>query len=130
MAIYTRKFPNEAAEMAQYVHTIHHAATKYTWENVAYYDYIFRHNMAKNPHRSWGKTFGHMWNIALTDPIKQNSSNQFQKNGNGTNNRGPGSVKKPCWKFNKGKLSLRGYLCFSASMFFLWRNFTRSFNVL
>ena len=102
MAIYTRRYPMEAAEMAQYVHTIHHAANKYTWENVAYYDFIFRKNMAKNPTRSWGKTFGHMWNIALTDPIKPNTSNHFQRN---QTNGGGGSFKKPCWKFNKGSCS-------------------------
>ena len=60
MAIYTKKFPSEASEMAQYVHTIHHAASKYAWDNVAYYDYTFRKNMAKHPNRSWAKTFVHM----------------------------------------------------------------------
>ena len=94
MAIYTKKFPNEAAEMAQYVHTIHHAASKYTWENVAYHDYTFRKNMEKHPNRSWAKTFVHMWNIALCDPIRQ------QNSGSNVNVRGRG--RKPCWRFNKG----------------------------
>ena len=99
MAIYTKKFPNEAAEMAQYVHTIHHAAEKYTWQNVAYYDYTFRKNMAKHPNRSWAKTFVHMWNIALCDPINRQHGSQAAAVGKG----GLGnSGKKPCWRFNKG----------------------------
>ena len=94
MAIYTKKFPHEAAEMAQYVHTIHHAASKYTWDNVAYYDYTFRKNMEKHPHRSWAKTFVHMWNIALCDPIKHQlpGANASMKN----------QTNKICWRFNKG----------------------------
>ena len=100
MAIYTRKYPNEAPEMTQYVHTIHHAAAKYTWENVAYYDYTFRKNMAKNKTRSWAKTFEHMWNIALCDPLRNNGNNGNSGGGNGT--KPPNSAKKPCWRFNKG----------------------------
>ena len=78
----------------QYSYTIHHAASKCTWDNVAYYDHVFRKNMEKNPERSWGKTYGDMWNIAMCD----------LKSASLTNNFGQGSKKTTgtCWKFNKG----------------------------
>ena len=83
--------------MLQYISTIHHAASKYTWENVAYYDNVFRHWMAKNRNRSWGKTFGQMWNLALCDPLsvaKNNSTSSWNKGGK--------DQKGICWRFNKG----------------------------
>ena len=95
MAMYAKKHPQRVPE---YMSTIHHAASKYIWENVAYYDHVYRHWMAKNPNRNWGKTFTQMWNIALCDPI---SIARFQNNG-----RFGGSQRKDlkgiCWRFNKG----------------------------
>ena len=53
--IYSEFNPHRAAEIYQYIHTIHNASLAYKWDNVAYYDYVFRQNMAENPQRSWGK---------------------------------------------------------------------------
>ena len=98
MAIYTQEHPTKATEMVQYIHTIHHAASKYIWENVAYYDRVFRQMMAKNPNRSWGKIFTQMWNICLCDPLgpKNNNHNNHKILG------GKKANKNVCWRFNKG----------------------------
>ena len=42
-----------SAEIWQYVFTINHAASTYSWANVAEYDFAFRQMMGKNPLRSW-----------------------------------------------------------------------------
>ena len=94
MAIYTRVNPSKAAEMVQYIHTIHHAATKYSWENVAHYDRVFRKWMEKNPNRSWGKILLQMWSMCLTEPLPK-----IHSSGGSYNNK---KDSKTCWKFNKG----------------------------
>ena len=104
MALYTKAHPTKAPEMVQYMHTIHHAATKYTWENVYYYDITFRRMMEKNPNRSWAKTFGQMWNMALCDPLPKHHQTNWNGSGNGA---GQGQVGKRgnkgiCWRFNRG----------------------------
>ena len=93
MGIYTRANPGKASEMIQYLHTIHHAATKFTWENVANYDRVFRRWMEKNPNRSWGKTLSQMWNYHLTDPLPKHSNSQQTGK----------KEARTCWKFNKGE---------------------------
>ena len=98
MAIYTKANPTKSSEMIQYLHTIHHAASKYAWNNVAYYDRVFRKWMEKNPNRSWGKTLNQMWNICLTDPIGRGSYSNQQSNGKKEG-------RSTCWKFNKGHCS-------------------------
>ena len=98
MAMYARKHPNKVGEMIQYMSTIQLAASKYTWENVAYYDNVFRHWMAKNPNRSWGKTLGQMWNIALCDPLSINRG----QGGNYKQGGGKNQTRGICWRFNKG----------------------------
>ena len=94
MAIYTRVNPHKASEMIQYLHTIHLAASKFSWENVAQYDRIFRRWMEKNPNRSWGKTLSQMWNICMTDPVNTKTNNVSGKK--------EGYSCPNCWKFNKG----------------------------
>ena len=100
MALYARKHPNKVPEMLQYISTIQLAASKYTWENVAYYDNVFRHWMAKNPNRSWGKTFTQMWNIALCDHLSVAKLLPNAANKNQSQQRK--DIKGICWKFNKG----------------------------
>ena len=56
-SIYSQANPQRAGEIWQYVHIIHTAASTYHWDNVAYYDYIFRQLMAVKPWRSWAKTY-------------------------------------------------------------------------
>ena len=106
--IYCQANPTRAGEILQYVDVIHRAASIFSWDNVAKYDYVFRQLMAEKPHRSWAKTYTQMWNITLNEPIKK-----FQENGNGKGGNGHGnghgnntnhSKRKrdpTCWKFNK-----------------------------
>ena len=99
MALYAQKHANRLPEMLQYITTIQHASTKYMWDNVAYYDNVFRHWMAKNPNRSWGKTLNHIWNMAMCDPLSINrggGGQGYEGNNNKKDNKGV------CWRFNKG----------------------------
>ena len=96
--IYCKANPTRASEVWQYVDTIHKAAATFTWENVALYDFHFRKMMAKNPHRSWAKTFTQMWNVDLRDHLpKVPQYSSVQKGGS--------QKVKICWKFNKGHCS-------------------------
>ena len=54
-AIYSMANPHRSAEIWQYVYVINTAASSYVWDNVANYDFTFRHLMAENPQRSWAK---------------------------------------------------------------------------
>ena len=74
-SIYCRANPERAGEIWQYIEVIHTAAAAYIWDNVAKYDYVFRHLMEYNPGRSWAITYSHMWNITLVEPL--NKSNNF-----------------------------------------------------
>ena len=80
---------------------INTAAASYTWENVADYDFVFRHLMAENRQHSWAKTYMQMWNLALRDPVSGGGNNGV----NGCNNATPVSNwhDRCCWKFNKNK---------------------------
>ena len=89
--IYTRANPHRAIEILQYVDAIHTAATSYTWENVYKYDIMFRHLMATKPYHSWAKTYTHMWNLCLTEPLTKfnnmrNASNAYAQNDNSKQN--------------------------------------------
>ena len=96
-SIYSRANPTRAAEIWQYVETIHRAAGKYSWENVSSYDYQFRRWMHENPLRNWGKTLTQIWNLELTDVLVRNHE-KHNKSLSKSNNR-----ETLCWKFNKGK---------------------------
>ena len=69
--IYCQANPTRSGEILQYVDVIHRAASIFSWDNVAKYDYVFRQLMAEKPHRSWAKTYTQMWNITLNEPIKK-----------------------------------------------------------
>ena len=124
-AIYSEANPSRAAEIWQYVHIINVAASAYVWENVANYDYTFRHLMANNPSRSWARIYNQMWNISMRNPTSFNyGSNQSHNssgggkssnhsfNNNNNSNRGGGdgnkqkSKTKYCWGFNKAGCKL------------------------
>ena len=99
-AIYSEANPTKSAEIWQYIHVINTAASSYIWENVAYYDTVFRQLMAKKPGRSWAKTYTQLWNIAMCEPIHKNSNNFASTH----NERNPENAKnKACWRYNKGK---------------------------
>ena len=120
--IYSQANPVRASEIWQYVEVINQAAAKFRWENVARYDYIFRHLMARNPQRSWAKTYTQMWTLELCGGDNQNanhgrgSSNNYKKphsnNGSGNGNgQGHSWRDNCCWKFNKGDQCLYGKNC-------------------
>ena len=69
-AIYAQINPHRGAEIWQYIHTIHLASQSFSWENVAYYDFMFRQNMAKYPQRSWKIINNQLWSLAMRDPIR------------------------------------------------------------
>ena len=100
--IYCKANPTRAGEILQYIDIIHRAAAIFNWDNVAKYDYVFRHLMDEKPHRSWAKVYTQMWNITLNEPIKK-----FNENGsssNNYNNHQRNSQKRKdnlCWKYNK-----------------------------
>ena len=89
--IYCAAKPERSPEVWQYVETINWAAQRYTWDNVAYYDYTFRRLMAEYPERSWAKTYTHMWKRALVDRLVSKSSPSSNV-----------KTKGVCWRYNKG----------------------------
>ena len=100
-AIYSRANPSRAAEIWQYVYVINTAAASFIWENVAFYDFTFRHMMAQNPMRSWAKTYTQMWNIAMHEHIQKNTA-QTGYFGNGKMNK-ERKKKDACWRFNRNQ---------------------------
>ena len=67
--IYSEANPNRSAEILQHIGVINRAASKYTWDSVAYYDHTFRRLMERKPYRSWSKTYTQIWNLAMTEPL-------------------------------------------------------------
>ena len=107
-AIYSEANPHRAAEIRQYVHIINTAAVSYAWENVSLYDITFRQLMDKKPHCSWAKIYTQMWNLALTDKVRNNFSSSYQGSAgfqpSGGNNQKYGDWRdKCCWRYNKCK---------------------------
>ena len=112
-AIYSKANPHRAAEIWQYIHTINLAASSYHWDNVAYYDFMFRQQMAKYPQRSWRKINHQLWSLAMRDPISSKNQNHFQSNnGNNNNNRKSGDFKDNCcWRYNRNKCNRSSANC-------------------
>ena len=105
-AIYSKAQPHRASEIWQYLHVINIAASAYSWENVAFYDYTFRQLMSANPRRSWSKTYVQGWNLAMTEPLAKGNSNNNSTMSKP--NHSTGAQRKDwrdycCWKFNKNK---------------------------
>ena len=106
-AIYCKAQPHRSAEIWQYVYVINTAASTYSWENVAYYDFTFRHLMAENPERSWSKIYNQLWNLAMCEPINHAGS-EYSVQGGQVSSSGHNSSKrswcdKCCWRFNRGE---------------------------
>ena len=97
--IYSEANPARASEILQYAAVINLAAQKFAWEDVAQYDYVFRHLMERKPERSWAKTYTQMWNITLCGQSKVSTKGNSNFNGN-SNRRNRDPV---CWRFNRGK---------------------------
>ena len=70
-AIYSKANPSRSAEIWHYLYIINTAVSSYAWENVAYYDFTFRQMISHNPNRSWAKLYSHLWNLAITEAIRQ-----------------------------------------------------------
>ena len=101
MALYTKANPLRGHELIQYMHTISIAASSFHWDNVMYYDYMFRKMMEKNPQRSWAKTNTQLWTLAMRDPIASKNHSQFAENKNrGSKN---GEFKNACWRHNRNQ---------------------------
>ena len=66
-AIYCAANPTRSGEIWQYIYTINTAASMYQWDNVQYYDTVFRQMMSEKPGRSWAKTYVQLWQLALKD---------------------------------------------------------------
>ena len=84
-AIYCKENLLRSAEIWQYIYVINTAASTYQWEDVAWYDYTFRQVMSLNPQRSWGKTYGQLWNLAMVNPIQRQTGQSHGQSGNNWN---------------------------------------------
>ena len=94
--IYTRHFPNRAAELIQYNHLIHTASLSFSCKNVYNYDRDFRIHMARNPSRSWAIILQQAWSIRLKD--KHGAASSYD--------RTDGRKKRDlCYRFNRGRCS-------------------------
>ena len=113
-SIFCRANPQRSDEIWQYIHSINTATANFIWDNVAYYDYTFRQMMSLNPQRSWGKTYGQLWNLAMVNPIQRQTGQSHGQSGNNWNSarktphqnrKKKGRNRRPCWKFNKNQSS-------------------------
>ena len=76
--IYTRAFPNRAAELIQYNHLIHTVSLSFSWENVYNYDRDFRLHLARNPTHSWGIILQQAWTVRLKDKHNSSGGDRFE----------------------------------------------------
>ena len=90
--VYSQANPNRSAEIFQYINIINQAARSYTWECVEYYDFSFRHMMARKPNRNWAKNFPELWTLSMTEPLAKVSTQSRKRDWRDN----------CCWKFNKG----------------------------
>ena len=105
-AIYSKANPHRAAEIWQYIHTISNAANTFHWNNVAYYDYMFRKIMAKRPNRSWAKTHMQLWTTSMKHhlPPGHNAGHPGGAQGGGSHVQKKKDWRdNVCWKYNKNK---------------------------
>ena len=106
--IYMRIFPERAAELVQYNHIIHTAATTYSWENVYAYNKEFHMHLADFPQRSWAIILQQAWAMCLKDRIQPRNfgDNRFGYGGK----QQPTGKKEICRRFNVGKYH-KGFSC-------------------
>ena len=108
-ALYCGANPHRACEIWQYIYVINSAASSLQWDNVAYYDHIFREMMGEHSHMSWSKTYVQLWQLAMRDPFNKpgHSSNIYPINGGGKAGEAASDGKqtnwrdKCCWEFNR-----------------------------
>ena len=116
--IYSGANPSRSQEIWQYITVIHTAAAAYIWDNVSNYDFTFRHLMAFNPQRNWGKIYTQMWNLSMREPLVRNNNFRVASGPGGPSMSSPkgqvaGNSSKPqyCWSFNKGMKCRFGSKC-------------------
>ena len=111
--IYCGANPNRSKEIWQYISVISTAASSFIWENVANYDFTFRHLMQFNPQRSWAVTYTQMWNLSMRDPLPKLYSKPSGGNSNFSQDNHTGGSRKPkyCWNFNRGVTCKYGKNC-------------------
>ena len=112
--IYSDANPERASEILQYIHVIHTAANTYNWDNVAFYDFMFRRLMASKPWRSWSKTYSQGWNLALKEPVVRSHGSGNHSNSNNSFNSG--SKQRTwkddcCWRYNRNNKCNKGKEC-------------------
>ena len=110
--IYSKANPHRAAEIWQYIYTINLAASSYHWDNVAYYDFMFRQQMDKYPQRSWRKINHQLWSLAMRDPISSRTNGNYSSNYNNNNGQqGKNFKENTCWRYNKNKCNRSAKEC-------------------
>ena len=103
-AIYSRANPHRSAEIWQYVYIINLAASSYSWDNVACYDYAFRQLMAQHPEHCWSTIFQQMWSLSMRDPISHGSNiSSYRNRSNNNGNQVKGNRDNYCWRLNKNR---------------------------
>ena len=108
--IYTRAYPERAAELIQYNQLIYTASLSFTWDNVYRYDREFRMHLSNYPQRNWSVILQQAWSLYLKDRINVGNCHM-------TNNKSPGGgqqhsnkKKEICKRFNRGQCT-RGLRC-------------------
>ena len=98
--IYTRKNPDQAAELFKHIYNIRTAAAMYVWDNVYMHDVKFRELIDENPTRDWGVIWIVGWSLYLKEKLgERNNHNNFSLK------RKSSKKETICWRFNKGKCS-------------------------
>ena len=95
--IYSRANPHRAAEIFQYIDTVNSAASSFVWENVAYYDFLFRKLMDENTSRSWAVKCQELWSESMRDPFSRSAGH---KDSTGGGSGGARQKTGTCWHFN------------------------------
>ena len=102
--IYTQANPLRSTEILRYIETINNAALTFVWNNIAEYDYAFRHYMEEKPYRSWAQTNLQLWSTCMHEHVR-NIATPGQK---------PNDKKDwreiSCWRYNRNACT-RGANC-------------------
>ena len=89
LTIFSHANPHRASEIIQYMETINSAAASFSWENIAYYDFLFRKMMENTPQRSWAKICTELWTLAMRDPNPTRVQSHQKR-----------EQQQACWRFN------------------------------
>ena len=111
-SIFAEANPSRAVEIMQYLHTINDAATKWQWDNVAQYDFIFRQKMAQKPYKSWAKIFTQLWTTTMVNPLQKGNPSSNSSASGFQNTSGKKNWREiACWRYNKRKCNKSAEQC-------------------